>query len=238
MPLLQRCRFIGVRGHTSAELLAESGMDQVEVVGDPVLAFASGDINPSPIPNTIGLNIGTSDGRIWGNEERVCDEAASLARIAKKAGWSVKWFVVWPKDLEITLRAALSSDTAGEIHIICDDRKDFMERVRPLSAFVGMKLHATVLATCALTPSIMLEYRPKCRDYMRSIGQETLTFRTDTFRAEEIWEIVRFWNSHHHEAALTLSEGIRPLQEKQRAFARKVATHLAANRNSPLRCPP
>lgn len=226
IPLLQRCRFIGVRGPTSAELLADCGMEQVEIVGDPVLAFAAGEINPAPIPNSIGLNIGTSDGRLWGDEERVCDEASRLALIAKKAGWIVEWFVVWPKDLEITYRAAQRSDTVSKIHLVFDDYRVFIKKVRPLSAFVGMKLHSTVLATCALTPSIMLEYRPKCRDYMRSIGQEASTFRTDTFIAEEIWEIARFWNLHHDEIANNLLDGIRLLQKKQRLFAEKVAAQV------------
>jgi len=226
IPLLQRCRFIGVRGPTSAELLADCGMEQVEIVGDPVLAFATGDINTTAIPNSIGLNIGTSDGRLWGDEERVCDEVARLALIAKKAGWSVEWFVVWPKDLAITYKAAQRSDTASKIHLAFDDYRVFIKKVRPLTAFVGMKLHATVLATCALTPSVMLEYRPKCRDYMRSIGQEASTFRTDTFIAEEIWEIVSFWNFHHDEAANKLLEGIHLLQKKQRLFAEKVTSQV------------
>jgi polysaccharide pyruvyl transferase WcaK-like protein len=85
-----------------------------------------------------------------------------------------------------------------------------------------MKLHATVLATCALTPSIMLEYRPKCRDYMQSIGQDRFTFKTDSLRAGEIWEIVREWGRDRLSAAASLAEAIHSRQEKQRAAAERV----------------
>ena len=226
LPVLKRCRFIGVRGPISAEQLADIGIKQVQVVGDPVLAFATEEINPAPIPKSIGINIGTSDGKLWGSEEQLCSEITKLAKIAKKAGWSIKWFVVWPKDLEITKQAAIDSDTAEEIIIICNDYNKFMERVRPMTAFVGMKLHATLLATCMLTPSIMIEYRPKCLDYMRSIGQEALNFRTDSIRAVEIWEIVSSWNSNYQAAAKDLAKGILPLRNAQRKFAKELTADV------------
>jgi polysaccharide pyruvyl transferase WcaK-like protein len=88
-----------------------------------------------------------------------------------------------------------------------------------------MKLHATVLATCALTPSIMLEYRPKCRDYMESIGQGRFTFKTSDFRAGELWEIVEEWNRRRPAAAAALASLIH---------ARKASQHAAAARTTEL----
>jgi polysaccharide pyruvyl transferase WcaK-like protein len=221
-PLLERCQYIGVRGPRSAELLAEVGFPGIEVVGDPVLAFAEKDIVRTHAPNSIGLNIGTSDGNVWGYETRIRDEVAALAKTAREAGWKVEWFVVWPKDMELTRQAALASGTAQHIHVICEDHRRFIRQARELTAFVGMKLHATVLATCALTPSIMLEYRPKCRDYMQSIGQDRFTFKTDSLRAGEIWEIVREWGRDRLSAAASLAEAIHSRQEKQRAAAERV----------------
>jgi polysaccharide pyruvyl transferase WcaK-like protein len=225
-PLLDRCEFCGVRGPRSAELLGDIGLDGVEVVGDPILTFAAKDINRTPTPNSIGLNIGTA-GTLWGDTARVRDEMIVLAKTAKEAGWRVEWFVVWPSDLEITRQAAQASGTAQHIHVICKDHELFIKKVRQLSAFVGMKLHSTALATCALTPSIMLEYRPKCLDYMRSINQEKFTFRTDTFSAGAIWEIVREWNQNREAAASSLAQGVQSCQAKQSTFAAKVARMLS-----------
>jgi polysaccharide pyruvyl transferase WcaK-like protein len=225
-PLLERCRFLGVRGPRSAELLADAGLTGIEVVGDPVLHFAAREINHSPIPDSIGLNIGTSDGNVWGDETSIRDEVALLATTARKAGWRVEWYVVWPKDLELTRQAAAASGTSQHLHLIYEDHVRFMREVRRLTAFVGMKLHATVLATCALTPSIMLEYRPKCRDYMQSIGQGDFTFKTDAFRAGKVWEIVRGWNQHRRDAASSLAAAIQSRKAAQQAAADKVAALL------------
>jgi polysaccharide pyruvyl transferase WcaK-like protein len=207
-------------------LLDGAGIKGVEVVGDPVLAFALKDINPYPSPNSVGLNIGTSDGKVWGDETRIREEITSFARHAKKAGWRVEWFVVWPKDLEMTIAAAQASGCTDHIHVICEDHEHFIRETRRLTAFIGMKLHATVLATCALTPSIMLEYRPKCRDYMESIGQGHLTFRTSDFRAGELWEIVEGWSRHRSDAATALALAIHARQLTQLKSAAKAADLL------------
>ncbi len=225
-PILKECGFIGVRGPLSAEKLFNMGIQEVKIVGDPVIAFALYKINNSPVPRTLGINIGIANGRFWGSEEYILNEISMLAKIAKQAGWIIKWFVVWPKDLEITQKAASLSNSAEEIHIIYNDYKKYIKLVRPLTAFVGMKLHATILATCALTPSIMLEYRPKCRDYMKSINQENLSFRCDKFKAKEIWEIVCSWDSYHQRAAKMLLNGIIPLKKKQAELANKLAFKL------------
>ena len=38
---------------------------------------------------------------------------------------------------------------------------------------------SVVFAMCAHVPSLMIEYRPKCLDFMKSVGQERFTVRTD-----------------------------------------------------------
>ena len=219
--ILEKCSFVGVRGPLSAQLLADVGLEHVEIVGDPVLTFAlSGPPESSShIPDSIGLNLGQANGCMWGSEDRVLDEYVKLATFARKAGWRVMWFVVYPPDLSITEKAAELSGTGQEIHKIYCDVSRYLELVRPLSTFVGMKLHATVLATCAYVPSVMLEYRPKCRDYMQSIGQDEATIRTDSIKAEEIWEIVSAWNSKRRAASKALYDAIKPFSEAQRSKA-------------------
>jgi hypothetical protein len=63
---------------------------------------------------------------------------------------------------------------------------------------------------------------------MQSIGQEEFTFRTDTFRAETIWEIVQGWNAHRREAAQALAKAIQPIHARQQAMAASVAELIQA----------
>ena len=138
-PILEKCSYIGVRGPRSAQLLADAGVKGVEVIGDPALVFAGEQLpeNDSHIPDSIGLNIGQAAGCMWGDEDRVLEEYVKLARLAKNAGWLVKWFVVYPPDLSITQKAAELSETDDEIHRTYTDVGEYLELVRPLSTFVG-----------------------------------------------------------------------------------------------------
>jgi len=225
-PILKKCSFLGVRGPISARLLETIGCQDVHIVGDPVLVYAHDTPRPDISPDCLGLNIGTADGRLFGGSElRVASEMAKIATTAKRNGWSVEWFVVWPKDLELTRRVANETGTAERIHEVYTDRDRFMQLVGRLGAFVGMKLHATLLATCALVPSIMIEYRPKCRDFMASIDQEHATIRSDEFRADHAWSMLSSWHSRRPERVASLHRGIHALLNVQAKTAQHLLKH-------------
>ena len=225
-PILEKSSFVGVRGPLSAELLDDIGIKNVEVVGDPVIAFAENEIFMSYQQNSIGLNIGQSNGNVWGNEEKILYEFIKLANFAKKAKWEVKWFVVCPDDLKITLKAAKSSNTLSNIYTIYNNHCEYIELVKSVSVFVGMKLHATILATCSFVPSIMLEYRPKCLDYMKSINQEESNIRTDKFEAANVWDMVQFWNQKRNVKSEELFKAINVLKEKQQKKANDLMSRI------------
>jgi hypothetical protein len=220
-PMLEKCNYIGVRGPLSAELLTGVGIKNVDVIGDPVLAFAPDNYQncDSYVPNSVGLNIGWDRISQWGQPEQIYTECARLASFAKKAGWRVKWFVLWPPDLAATREVARMSDTEDEIYELYSSASKYIELVKSLSTFVGTRLHSVALATCAYVPSIMLEYRPKCRDYMMSIGQEDSTVRTDKFKAEDVWNTINAWNSRRGLVSKALCEAMKPLRNKQRLKA-------------------
>lgn len=230
--VLERASYLGVRGPLSARSLHEAGLPKAEVIGDPVLAFAE----PAPPPprtaarSSVGLNLGVSRGNVWGSEEHIARECTALARRARERGFDVQWFVVHPQDLAATRTAARASGTEGRIHELYRDHRRFMDLVRPLGAFVGMKLHAVVLATCAYVPSVMLEYRPKCRDYMLSIDREANTVRTDRFDAAEVWEMVQELDAERDRCARDLHDSIAPVRERLCAKAREIEAGLAESR--------
>jgi len=53
-----------------------------------------------------------------------------------------------------------------------------------VNAFVGIKLHSVILSMCAGVPSIMIEYAPKCRDFMASVDLEDFCLDVDSVDAE------------------------------------------------------
>lgn len=226
-PVLERADYLGVRGPLSAAALREAGLPRAEVIGDPVLAYAG----PSP-PHSgtyharcLGLNLGESKGNVWGSEERIVEEAASLARRARENGWTVRWFVVHPGDKAATLRAASSSRTEGDV-LELYDHHEYLESVMRVGVFVGMKLHAVVLATCAYVPSVMLEYRPKCRDYMMSIDHEELTVRTDRFHAVDVWSMVEELVAQREAFSKRLYDCITPVRIRLQTKAEEIMSQF------------
>jgi len=227
--ILRRCAYVGVRGPLSAELLANMGVNNVEVIGDPVLFFASDTRAQDDlgVPCSIGLNIGWDRVAQWGEPEKIYAEYLTLASRAKKSGWKVRWFVACPRDLAMTEKLAGASSTQDEICQIYSNPVEYIDLVRPLSAFVGTRLHSVALATCAYVPSVMLEYRPKCRDYMMSIGHEDHVVRTDEFRGEAVWDFVKLLSSQREASSRALYEAIKPLRDKQLAKAREIMGDLS-----------
>jgi len=215
-PILDRCSYVGVRGPRSLEILKDIGVN-AEVIGDPVIALCGDEPvqEEKVFPKSVGFNIGQSRGRLWGDEDSIQREFTRLGKLAKNAGWKVRWFIVWKEDREITLRTARDSGTEAEVFELYSNPDVYLDLVRPLSVFVGMKLHSAILATCAFVPSIMLEYQPKCRDYMRSIEQEKYSVRTDCFKAEYVWDLICFLHEERFRLSRILREKIMFLRDKQ-----------------------
>ncbi|MCB1121341.1 MAG: polysaccharide pyruvyl transferase family protein [Verrucomicrobiae bacterium] len=210
--VLNSSTVIGVRGPMSAEYLADAGVEGVEVVGDPAIIFARKKPNPHYQPSTLALNFGLGQDRMWGTAESVRDEMIKLANLARRSGWRVRWMVVFPGDLEITMEAAKASNTEAEVITIYKDHERFMDIAGRASVFVGMKLHATILSTCAYTPSIMLEYRQKCRDYMQSIGHNDFVITTEEFDAYSCWERIQHMDQKRMDLSGTLMQEIASLR--------------------------
>ncbi len=220
--ILERCDYVGVRGPQSQKTLFNAGLKNVEVVGDPVLVFADCSKSVNYHNKTLGLNFGFGGEHMWDSQKKLFEKIVKLASLARNAGWKVVWFVVWPKDHFIIQNAAKASKTDEHIYTICTDHTKYMNLVSDLTVFVGMKLHAVALATCAGVPSIMLEYRPKCRDYMKSIQQDHLCERIDLFEAEKVWQRVLDIQSNREQYAAKMAEAISQLQAFQKQKAGRI----------------
>lgn len=190
--LLEQADFVGVRGPLSRQFLKDWGvLREVEIIGDVALWFGKDKFVCKPRARRIGINLGSSLGNIHGgNEQHVLEEGARLLKRLHNEGWQITLFPVIAEDIEYMAETVkLAGIAAPEIHT------DFLNLHRVLDAmekqdlFVGEKLHSVVLATCVGTPSIMLEYRTKCLDFMRSIDRGHCTFRTDEFQADQVYDL-------------------------------------------------
>lgn len=166
--LLESARYVGVRGPDSADTLKGYGIE-AEVIGDPACQFALESSQWRADSRRVGINIGKSDIEFL----NLYEQMARLISRQRAAGYRVEFFVVWPDDLDPTLNTARMADIQHPvIHKIYHNPERFVRVAKTMKAFIGLKLHSVILAMCAGVPSILLEYNPKCRDFMKSVHQE------------------------------------------------------------------
>ena len=84
-------------------------------------------------------------------------------------GWEITFLPVWEDDLPYIEEAARRINKQVKIFRKYRSVPDTLRFMESRDVFIGEKLHSVALACCAYTPSIMLEYQPKCRDFMTSL---------------------------------------------------------------------
>ena len=183
---LKQCQFVGVRGPVGAAVLKQAGLKDVEVVGDSALIFAK-ESYAAPEEKVLGVNVGTALGNVWGTEEQMVERIAVACKALRSKGWKILFLCVWPRDMDSSRALAKQIGIADpQIHLVTCDVAQALDVCGRCTTFIGMKLHSVVTAICAGVPSIMIEYRPKCRDFMDSLGLEEYVVRSDSIDLDHL----------------------------------------------------
>ena len=216
------CAALGVRGPLSRAILDDLGIANAQIVGDPAALYTRCQFHSPRTEKVLGVNIGTAWSRVYGNDEGrpVAELAAAVARL-KAAGWSFRFFCVWPYDLPVVRKVMIQAGLDGaEADIVeeyyCAER--FIEEVSACRVFLGMKLHAVILSVCAGVPTLGLEYRPKVKDYMASVGAESEVLRLDQYNGEMLADAVEALSEQADTVAFRQWNGSRKLAETFSAY--------------------
>ncbi len=97
------------------------------------------------------------------------------------------------------------------------DIDDTMALLASADVVVGERLHAAIMAAAAGTPFVGLEYRPKMRDFARSIDQESAIIRTD--QMDRLDELCTRILSSRDEVAGAIREAVSRFRTLQTAAA-------------------
>jgi polysaccharide pyruvyl transferase WcaK-like protein len=226
--ILRSFETVTVRGPLSAELLADVGIE-ARVVGDPALLLRPGLGAPTTEPGVIGVNLGYGDD-LWGHDQdAVVRAVAAGLRLVVGRGHHVRFLVANRSDLLQAQDCAALVGLGDKPDIrIAVSPGEFLTEVSRCEAFVGQRLHGVVLATAAGVPSVMLEYQPKCLDFMRSIDRAKWSIRTDAIRPKVLAQMLGELAEGRAEHAAEIERSVEPLRQELERETRKLGTLLGA----------
>lgn len=231
---LEACSFVGVRGPRSKDLLKNAGFQRAEVVGDPALFFADDRIIPKSGNKLLGVNIGTADNRLWGDERHILEFVVRLVKVMIEKGYRIVFVPAWEPDLAYIEEAAKRINHADSVTVFRPDESldRTMECLRACDLFIGEKLHSVVLALCANTPSLMLAYRPKCLDFMLSMDLDRFCVRTDRLSLDGIVDLIEELAQHIESYQLRISQKATAFHDLQKARAAEIADRIGRTLNA------
>lgn len=223
---LQKFVFVGVRGPRSQAALKEAGVE-AEIVGDTAIALAPEKFTPKKsFKKVIGINVSFgTDNVMYGDAETFLKEMAGAVQKLCKQGYTVRILPIWAGDMPASkaLEAAVHHSGCTIVRAYANT-PEYLAAIDDCDLFIGQKLHATIFSTMLRKPSLMLEYRPKCLDYMESIDMAKFSLRTDAVSVENVVAAVGELADGRDAISKTLDERIgtfRALQRKRAAEIKK-----------------
>jgi polysaccharide pyruvyl transferase WcaK-like protein len=225
---LESCAFVGVRGPLSAELLHQWGIRrEVEVIGDPALSLL-----PSPDVSKVGGRVivcpAWSNGLLWGeSDSEVIAAFSDLISTLRRQGHEVWALSAFPGDdthiIEMMRRAGAPELPYLAAH---DEPRAALDLVATADLVVAERLHAAVLAAAVGTVPVMVEYRPKLRDFAQSVDLSELVIRTDNVAGGALTTLVAEAFAGRSELAARMEPRVTEYRSRQKSAAARIRTIL------------
>ena len=189
---LKKAAYIFVRGPQSADILEAHGIKNIKIIGDPALSLYTPKNTDFEKKGKIGINI-AGEYPTWGNSQKqVCKAIAEIINYLTKSGHEIELLPMNPDDLKFS-REVIKDFNIGNISIWnkYDKVHATMDHIKTFDLVIGQRLHSLVLACGCAVPSIALEYRPKCLDFMKSIEKSNFCIKPEQITSEGIIDLVK-----------------------------------------------
>jgi polysaccharide pyruvyl transferase WcaK-like protein len=188
---LQRFEHIGVRGPISLERLKQSGIERAEIIGDLALALTP----EQPIADWGARRFlfNVAPPTLDEDKLRFSGIFVSLAKLLarmEQLGWTPIPVCFDPRDRE-TINGVIAVSGIRPPQIVTPKTlEDYFELARNASMSVGIRLHSSVLASCAGLPNILIGYRDKCADFASTVKMERNLLSAESFDEETLFGAV------------------------------------------------
>ena len=143
--------------------------------------------------------------------------ARALDRVAQKSGVPVLFVNTQHHDVEIA--TAIFDKMAKHTETrMCNNTKWNHYEIKGVlgraDLLIGMRLHANILASSALTPIVGINYQPKVKFYYELLGMDEYTISFDRFTEDELTaHILKGWQDRE-ELRAQLEDRIPKLQDR------------------------
>lgn len=226
--VLNTFEFVGLRGPRSARLLIEAGCNKVSLVGDTALALAPSRYRYNKPSKIIGFNYGlVKENKIWGDTLAYTKNVVQIINDLIAAGYEVHLLPVWDQDIKSNQELLILVDSpACTMYTNFSSLEDYRKELSKCGVFVGQKLHATIISCLQRIPSIMIEYQPKCRDFMASINMERYTLKTSQCTPDVVMAMIQELYTNHQSIAGELNEQILGHRKLQYKLAHEIEAQL------------
>ena len=224
---LDSCRYVGVRGPRSEQILREWGYTgDLEILGDPGLSVRA-EASVVVDEGLVVVSPAFTDGQLWGeSDERVFAALAGLVESVRGAGREVAYLSCYPGDDRFIMNIMRRSGSIDAEYVAAyADHEAGIELLARAGVVVAERLHAAVVAAAGGTPFVAIEYRPKIRDFARSVDQDDLVIRSDEITADRLAELVGAAGVGDH--ASRLHDAVANYRNRQLRVAADLAGLLA-----------
>ncbi len=221
---LDSCMYVGVRGPLSATLLTDWGLKRsIEITGDPALSLEPhGAIER--VEGRVVVCPAWSNGLLWGGSDReVLAGFAGLVKHLRAEGHEVWALSAFPGDDSHIIEMMRDAGAPDLPYLAAhDDPAAALSLLASAELVVSERLHGAILAAATGTVPVMVEHRPKLRDFAASVGLDELVIRTDELEKRSLIELA----PHAYEKRAELTQPMMARVDKFRSLQRKAALRI------------
>lgn len=225
---LSKFIFVGVRGPYSKKLLDDVGFKNSVIIGDTALSLANNEYNVKPSKKIVGINFGINKVQpSWGNSNKYRDEIVILINKLIEKDYKVHLLPIFKEDIKSNLELLnLINNKNCTLHVGYSNLKEYRNVLNQCDVFMGQKLHSTIIACMDRIPSIMIEYNPKCKDFMKSINMDEYMLKTSDFSAEKAYKLLNLLYTQKLQVVHKLNKKIMYFKRIQNNYASKILSNL------------
>jgi polysaccharide pyruvyl transferase WcaK-like protein len=220
--------FAGVRGPYSKKMLEAAHFTGFTVTGDTALALAPAAFTPRRPGKIIGFNYGlVKENQIWGDTDMYTQNVAATIKQLIAKGYTVTLLPVWDRDIASNKRLLEQvNDRNCTMKLAFDSHAAYQAELQQCDIFIGQKLHATIMACMERIPSIMIEYNPKCRDFMASVAMEEYVIKTSECTPAAMLTMIQRLEKNYSTVQTTLDKHITHYRALQYETAQRISKQL------------